>query len=108
MATNVDEAIAVIDDPPADAGNVGDAAINVEMKEFSPANQAVELANNREGGVVTEDSVQCIITDETSTDWQKSRFSYSLPLSSDVGVLYSAVAKEAGQRINHSLWIVCV
>ena len=95
MATNVDEAIAVVDDPPAEAGNVGDGA-DVEMKELSPTNQAVELVNNREGGVVQEDSVLCIITDETSTDWSRSRFSCSLPLSSDVSELYSAVAKEAG------------
>lgn len=43
-----------------------------------------------------EPCVVFIVKDVTDTDWQKSRYSCSLPLSTAVTDLYSAVAKEAG------------
>lgn len=89
--------MAVEDDPPADVGVSGSAA--VELKEMVSSNKELEVAVLRDGERVQEECVLCVITDETTTDWQKSRFSYSLPLSSDVRELYLAVAKQAGTAV---------
>jgi 3-hydroxyisobutyrate dehydrogenase-like beta-hydroxyacid dehydrogenase len=43
-----------------------------------------------------EPCVKFVIKDTTDTNWQASRYNYSLPLSTAVADLYSAVAKEAG------------
>ena len=97
MADVADEAISVDDaDPAPSEGNHGDADKDVELKDLGASSRAVEVANNNSGGVV-EESVTCVITDETSSDWARSRFSYSLPLSSDVGTLYTGVAAQAGE-----------
>ena len=45
-----------------------------------------------------EPCVKCIASDETTTNWSKSKHNYSLPLSSSVTDLYSAFAKETGER----------
>ena len=97
MADVADEAISVDDaDPAPNEGIHGDANKEVELKDLGASSRAVEVANNNSGGVV-EESVMCVITDETSSDWARSRFSYNLPLSSDVGTLYSGVAAQAGE-----------
>lgn len=46
---------------------------------------------------VPEASVMFIVKDITTTDWQKSRHTCSLPLSTAIVDLYAAVAKEAGK-----------
>lgn len=48
-----------------------------------------------------EPSVVFVVKDVTKTDWQKSRYSYSLSQSSAVVDLYSAIAKEAGR----DMWV---
>ena len=92
MADVADEAISV---SPAEGGSRDN---DVELQDISngASNEmaVVEAANN---DTVIEECVCCVITDETSTDWAKSRFSYSLPLSSDAKDLYSGVAHQAGQ-----------
>lgn len=45
---------------------------------------------------VQEPSVVFVVQDTTDTNWQKSRYTYSLPWSTAVADLYSAIAKEAG------------
>lgn len=87
---------------------MADAADEVISVEAAPAadgihsngDGGVELAVLSGGGVgaVVEECVLCVITDETSTDWARSRFSYSLPLSSDAKDLYTAVANQAGMH----------
>lgn len=48
---------------------------------------------------VQEPSVVFVVKDVTDTDWQRSRYTYSLPLSTAVVDLYSAIAKEAGMCV---------
>lgn len=55
-------------------------------------NDSRELSVYKSSEGVVEASVSCVITDETTG----KRFNYSMNYSSDVAVLYSAVAKEAG------------
>ena len=52
-----------------------------------------------------EPSVVFVVKDVTQTDWQKSRYTYSLSQSSAVVDLYAAIAKEAGRT---HVWLVCV
>lgn len=54
---------------------------------------------------VQEDCVVFVVQDTTDTNWQKSRYTCSLPLSTAVTDLYSAVAKETGVCM-HAL-LVC-
>ena len=56
----------------------------IELKDMTEV-----ILNN---GII-EDCVTCVIT---STDWARSRFSYTLPFLSDVSTLYSGVVKQAG------------
>jgi len=80
-------------DPPANGSGDPQADGSVD-------HQAIELVAMGGDGLnngLTEDSVTCIITDETSSDWARSRFSYTLPFSSDVSALYSGVAKQSGE-----------
>ena len=46
----------------------------------------------------SEASVSFYIKDETSTNWQNSRFYVNLPYSTAVADLYSTAAKEAGKQ----------
>ena len=43
-----------------------------------------------------EPSVLCQVMDEVTTDWQKNRYTVTMPLSSSATDLYSLVAKKAG------------
>ena len=61
-------------------------------------NWEMELSTFKTNSTVSEPCVMCVAKDETNTNWQKSRYNYSLPLSSSVTDLYSAIAKEAGMR----------
>ena len=61
-------------------------------------NWEMELSTFKTNSTVSEPCVTCVAKDETDTNWQKSRYNYSLPLSSSVTDLYSAIAKEAGMR----------
>lgn len=45
---------------------------------------------------IQEPSVVFVVKDTTDTNWQKSRYTYSLPWSTAVADLYLAIAKEAG------------
>ena len=47
---------------------------------------------------VDKPCVICVVRDETSSKWRRSRYCYSLPLSSSVADLYSTIAKEAGMH----------
>lgn len=105
MADAADEAIPV--EPAPDNHCHGNSDVihsngDIELKdmgtraaEVTNNNTMVEVANNNT--TINEECVNCVITDETSTDWARSRFSYNLPLSSDVGLLYSGVAEQAGE-----------
>ena len=62
-------------------------------------NWEMELSTFKTNSTVSEPCVICVAKDETDTNWQKSRYNYSLPLSSSVTDLYSAIAKEAGMKI---------
>ena len=46
---------------------------------------------------VNEPGVVCVVTDETDSNWSKSRYTYSLSMSSSATDLYSAIAKETGE-----------
>ena len=63
------------------------------------------LGNSAEGDVhdnnFQEASVFFVVKDTTDTNWQKSRYNYSLPWSTAVADLYSAIAKEAGMLSVH-------
>ena len=47
---------------------------------------------------VNKPCVICVATDETNSKWRRSRYCYSLPLSSSISDLYSTIAKEAGMH----------
>ena len=67
-----------------------------DVRDVKQRNLSLHTTNTK-GSV--EESVTCVITDETSSDWARSRFSYTLPLSSDVGTLYTGVAAQAGEWV---------
>lgn len=59
----------------------------------------------RSAPIVTEPAVTFIAKDETSNNWESSTHTYTLPLSSSVGLVYSTFAKEAGEkkeRVTHT------
>ena len=71
---------------------------NAEEVEMATVNSTEEtmkvVAHNN--NVAQETCVVFVVKDTTTTDWQKCRYTYSLPLSTAVTDLYSAIAKEAG------------
>lgn len=88
--------------------DAADEAISVEASPAAGAQtNGIELAVMNVGGEgvsseAVEECVLCVITDETSTDWSRSRFTYSLPFSSDVKDLYTAVGTQAGMPPPHT------
>jgi ubiquitin carboxyl-terminal hydrolase 47 len=64
------------------------------------AHGSVELTayriNDGERQMVSESSVSFIIKDETSSNWQTSRFNRVLPFSTSIDSLYTLVANDAG------------
>lgn len=99
-------------------GGVGDGVVGDESGAEAPTNNGgdetemttlgkpeglkVTLHNNN----IQEPSVVFVVKDTTDTDWQKSRYTYSLPLSTAVADLYSAIAKEAGRLCVYT-WVPC-
>ena len=75
-----------------------------EAVQADPVSNDVEMTSLAGGQVVAanavhEPSVVCVATDETDSDWSRSRYNYTLPLSSAVTDLYSAFAKEASKLV---------
>lgn len=86
MASERDEALGVAD----------------EAVQADPVTDDVEMTSLPRGQIVATNAVQepsvlCVAKDETDSDWNRSCYNYTLPLSSAVTDLYSAFAKEAGK-----------
>ena len=81
-------------------GDAESSSANAATADTIPKteNWEMELSTFKTNSAVSEPSVLCLAQDETDTTWQKSRYNYSLPLSSSVTDLYSAIAKEAGMK----------
>ena len=101
MATVTDESIDVVGEA-VQPDAVGDAepqgASGAVAATVLPGreNWETELTTYKTSGVVNEPCVICVATDETDTNWKRSRYNYSMSCSSSVTDLYSAIAKEAG------------
>ena len=70
----------------------------VEMTSLESAEERLKVIAHSNN--VQEPSVVFVVKDTTTTDWHKSRYTYSLPLSTAVTDLYSAIAKEAGMCVS--------
>lgn len=105
MASECDETIEVSDESTEIAAAAAPTPNNVDVGE----QEMVTVVNTAYNADINENlkmtvhstntqepSVLFVVKDVTETDWQKSRYSYSMPLSSAVTDLYSAIAKEAG------------
>jgi len=101
MATVSDETVDVVDEA-VQSEAVGDAEPQGASRAADTAaipsseNWEVELSTYKTNNVVNEPCVICVATDETDTNWKRSRYNYSMSCSSSVTDLYSAIAKEAG------------
>ncbi len=87
----------------SNGGGQGDAAgEEVEMTPLPPAegvgggSDSVELHG---AAVLQEPCVIFVVKDVTKSDWQKSRYTYSLSQSSAVVDLYAAIGKESGMIV---------
>lgn len=104
MATVSDETIDVVDEA-VQPEAVGDAEPQGASRAADTAvipsseNWEVELSTYKTNNVVNEPCVICVATDETDTNWKRSRYTYSMSCSSSVTDLYSAIAKEAGMKV---------
>lgn len=102
MATISEDAVEVLDEAlkvegggDAESSSASAATANTIPKT---ENWEMELSTFKTNSGISEPSVLCVAQDETDSTWQKSRYNYSLPLSSSVTDLYSAIAKEAGMK----------
>ena len=96
----VGEADEVVRADPVDEGSQGAADHTLSGGIRATENWEVELSTfktNERNNAVNEPCVIAVATDETDTNWKNSRYNYSMPLSSSVTDLYSALAKEAGE-----------
>ena len=113
MAAECDEAIEVSEGG-APAVTTDEGEVEMTIMGSNPASEKGEEMNSAGSNIVDnnsslevvvhsaslqEPSVLFVVKDVTDTDWQKSRFNYSLPYSSAVTDLYAAIAKEAGALI---------
>ena len=73
-------------DPPAYPGSNGQPQWGQEMTVMG-----------RSAPVVTEPSVTFVAKDDTSASWSSETYTYSLPLSSSVALVYSTFAKDVGE-----------
>lgn len=68
----------------------------LEMGTLDSSGEAEGLKVMVHNNNIQEASVMFLVKDTTDTDWKRSRYTYSLPLSTAVTDLYSAIAKETG------------
>ena len=108
MATPSEEVLKVKEASPGAEANNGVISVGEEMKPLpsAEANGGEEMKVIVHKNNVQEDCVVFVVQDTTDTNFQKSRYTCSLPLSTAVTDLYSAVAKEAGVCM-HAL-LMCV
>lgn len=67
---------------------------DVELVSFKSIDSSTNTSTTQES------SVFFIITDETTTNWQNSRFNHTLPFSTSIDSLYSIVASDASKLLN--------